>query len=538
MRIRVMLKYGCAVLAVAALVLPLAAAGAAGGKLDGLTRVSRDGIVDGLALHRSEVQPSLAADGAKTLVGAFEVGRIFNGGSSAIGFATSADGGNRWHEGLLPLTVGSGQKTTAAGVVWRAGDPSVAYDASHHAWLVASTGLNGTGGAVGLFVNGSKDGNKWSGPVVAHAAGTGDAPDNGSLACDDWPSSKGYGTCYLAYDNTASSPGNQLQLVTSTDGGKVWSAPVSTPDASTGTGVVALVQPPPTGAAPGTACGRLVVSYAGSTASNGGVFSVTSDDCGATLSAHTQILPNMTATHTVAQTVRTGLVVSGSMDGAGAIYLAWQTRSFRTMQTTLAAAASAGDTNVKVTSVTGMVAGNALTIDSSGANPETVTITTVGTAGAGGTGVMFTPALAFAHASGAFVTVNGVASTSTAAPKARLALFYYSYPLAACIYVDNPSNTCSPRVDYVSSTDEGANWSDVQELSPGPPSLGVFPRTLALGGSGNGGPDLGSVLAAAVVPVGKLQGNAIGLFPVGIPVNGLDESMYAPKKGLEIGGAR
>ena len=593
MRIRVMLKYGCAVLAVAALVLPLAAAGAAGGKLDGLTRVSRDGIVDGLALHRSEVQPSLAADGAKTLVGAFEVGRIFNGGSSAIGFATSADGGNRWHEGLLPLTVGSGQKTTAAGVVWRAGDPSVAYDASHHAWLVASTGLNGTGGAVGLFVNGSKDGNKWSGPVVAHAAGTGDAPDNGSLACDDWPSSKSYGTCYLAYDNTASSPGNQLQLVTSTDGGKVWSAPVSTPDASTGTGVVALVQPPPKGAAPGTACGRLVVSYAGSTASNGGVFSVTSDDCGATLSAHTQILPNMTATHTVAQTVRTGLVVSGSMDGAGAIYLAWQTRSFRTMQTTLAAAASAGDTNVKVTSVTGMVAGNALTIDSSGANPETVTITTVGTAGAGGTGVMFTPALAFAHASGAFVTVNGVASTSTAAPNdialsvmpaptdatptptfgaparipieadtgassntvdhfipaiaadpassgasARLALFYYSYPLAACIYVDNPSNTCSPRVDYVSSTDEGANWSDVQELSPGPPSLGVFPRTLALGGSGNGGPDLGSVLATAVVPVGKLQGNAIGLFPVGIPVNGLDESMYAPKKGLEIGGAR
>jgi len=69
--------------------------------------------------------------------------------------------------------------------------------------------------------------------------------------------------------------------------------------------------------------------------------------------------------------------------------------------TALSAAAAAGATNVKVASVNGLVAGNTLTIDSTGANPETVTMTTVGTSGAGGTGVTFTPALAFAHASGA-----------------------------------------------------------------------------------------------------------------------------------------
>jgi hypothetical protein len=69
--------------------------------------------------------------------------------------------------------------------------------------------------------------------------------------------------------------------------------------------------------------------------------------------------------------------------------------------TTLAAAAAAGATNVKVASVAGLFAGNTVTIDSTGANPETVTITTVGTAGATGSGVTFTPALAFAHASGA-----------------------------------------------------------------------------------------------------------------------------------------
>ena len=44
-----------------------------------------------------------------------------------------------------------------------------------------------------------------------------------------------------------------------------------------------------------------------------------------------------------------------------------------------------------------MVAGNTLTVDT-GAAAETVTISAVGTAGAGGTGVTFTPALAAAHA--------------------------------------------------------------------------------------------------------------------------------------------
>jgi hypothetical protein len=69
--------------------------------------------------------------------------------------------------------------------------------------------------------------------------------------------------------------------------------------------------------------------------------------------------------------------------------------------TTLAAAAAAAATNVKVASVAGLFVGNTITIDSTGANPETVTITAVGSVGPTGTGVTFTPALAFAHASGA-----------------------------------------------------------------------------------------------------------------------------------------
>ena len=57
--------------------------------------------------------------------------------------------------------------------------------------------------------------------------------------------------------------------------------------------------------------------------------------------------------------------------------------------TTLAAAANAGDTNVKVTSITGMTVGHLIKVDT-GANLEVRTITSVGTAGSGGTGIDLT----------------------------------------------------------------------------------------------------------------------------------------------------
>jgi hypothetical protein len=581
---RSVLKHGFAAVIAAAFVLPLAAAGAAPPNLPGLKLVSRDTIVDGLALHQTETQPSLAADGSKQrIVGTFEVGRTYNGGSSSIGYARSDDGGKGWQDGLVPLTVASGQATTAAGTVWRGADPSAAYDESHNLWLISSTGLGSTGAdTLGLFVNSSKDGKKWSAPVVAHAGGTGDAPNNGSLACDNSPSSAGYGTCYIAYTNTASTPASQLFVTKSTDGGATWSAPVGTPDTSAGTGAVTLVQPPAPSA--GGTCGRVVVAFVNGTTVN----DIASADCGATFSARTVVTSTQAAQHTVAQGIRTSLVPSGSADGSGALYLAWQTRSFRTAQTTLSTAANAGDTNVKVASVTGMTAGNTLTVDATGTNPETVTITTVGTAGAGGTGVTFSPALAFAHAQGAIVTVNGVPSTSTAAPNdialsvmpaptdatpaptfgapsriaieadtgalsntndhfmpaiaagapAQLGLFYYYLPIAACQFVNNQAPMCSPQVGYVSSTNGGSTWSAPQSLSPGPTSVADFPRTVAQGAqSGNGNPDFGNVLAGVVVPAGGSAGDAVGLFPVGIDVNGLDVSTYAPKKPLEIGGA-
>jgi hypothetical protein len=85
--------------------------------------------------------------------------------------------------------------------------------------------------------------------------------------------------------------------------------------------------------------------------------------------------------------------------------------AFRAGPTTLAAAAAAGATNIKVASVSGFSAGMAITIDAS-PNAASATIATVGTSGAGGTGITLTAPLAAAHANG--VTVYGPTATDPA----------------------------------------------------------------------------------------------------------------------------
>jgi hypothetical protein len=86
--------------------------------------------------------------------------------------------------------------------------------------------------------------------------------------------------------------------------------------------------------------------------------------------------------------------------------------------TTLAAAANAGDTNIKVTSVTNTVAGERVVIDSGFAQQEFDPIVSVGTAGSGGTGLTLANPLANAHASGASAQDLGSGVTLIAAVSA------------------------------------------------------------------------------------------------------------------------
>jgi len=138
--------------------------------------------------------------------------------------------------------------------------------------------------------------------------------------------------------------------------------------------------------------------------------------------------------------------------------------------TTLSAAAAVGATNVKVASVTGLVVGNTLTIDSTGASPETVTISTVGTSGAGGTGVSFSPALAFAHASGATVVKNGVAGTQSLGFGSRGSGLRCTTDAPL---VQDPSNSATLYLgcnNLSRSTNRGATWTQIAapDLLTGP----------------------------------------------------------------------
>ena len=240
---------------------------------------------------------------------------------------------------------------------------------------------------------------------------------------------------------------------------------------------------------------------------------------------------------------------------------------------------------MRLANITGLAAGQTLRIDPNGANPEVVTVQSAsGTACGGASGATFTPGLAYAHASGAFVTKNNVASNSAADPNdialsvmpaptdanpnpsfgapvripveadsggqsntndhfipgiaaapgstganAHLGLFYYTYRVAACqAYV--PANICTAKVGYASSADGGAHWSAARTF--GGMTMAEIPRS-------SQGPMVGDYATASVFAAGPCLGRAVEAFALGLPPqpsdNALYEGMYAPPCGLPIG---
>ena len=93
-----------------------------------LTRVSSDPYSNAASQHRTQVEPDTFSFGS-TNISAFQVGRVFGGGSANIGWARSGDGGATWTNGFLPGT------TTVAsppGSFSAISDPAVAFDARHN----------------------------------------------------------------------------------------------------------------------------------------------------------------------------------------------------------------------------------------------------------------------------------------------------------------------------------------------------------------------------------------------------------------------
>src|SRR5581483_11872858 len=149
-------------------------------------------------------------------------GRVFGGGSSDIGFATSTDGGATWTQGFLPgLTVANG------GTYLQASDASVAFDAQDSVWLISSLGINGN--QVDVLTSRSTNGVTWSNPIVTATGSL----DKNWIVCDNTASSPFFGNCYTQYDSTS---GNQIRMKTSTNGGLTWGSALAPGGGATGLG--------------------------------------------------------------------------------------------------------------------------------------------------------------------------------------------------------------------------------------------------------------------------------------------------------------
>jgi hypothetical protein len=256
--------------------------------------------------HRTEVEPDTFSNGS-TIVAAFQVGRIFDGGACTIGFATSTNNGATWTSGLLPGIT----KWSGGGPNDRATDASVAYDAAHNVWLVSSLTLLESPSVHGnaVVTSRSTDGGlTWSAPFTT---ATGGDLDKNWIVCDNTPASAFFGRCYTQWDDHGN--GNRLEMSFSTNGGQTWSAP-----ATNNTGVIGgqpVVRPN----------GTVVVPIANANETAIGAFNSTNG--GATWSAVTTIAT--IRHHTVAGGLREGPLPSAEIDGAGTVYVAWTDCRFR-----------------------------------------------------------------------------------------------------------------------------------------------------------------------------------------------------------------
>jgi hypothetical protein len=276
-------------------------------------QLSRDRTFARGAQHRTAVEPASFASG-RTVVAAFQLGRIGGGGAGAIGFSTSRDAGRTWRSGVLPgITEGSPRP----GASMRAADPSVVFDPVHRWWLVAS--LADDFGGTSILVSRSRDGLEWSAPIVAAGREAGDA-DKEWLVCDGSRTSRFRGRCYVSYLNLTT---EQIETRFTLDGGRTWSAPAATAP-STLTSIV-------NGALPVTRPdGSLVVLFSAFSGvldpAQNSILAVRSTDGGVTFGPVTRVTPLYEED---VRGMRAPPLPSATVDRAGTVYVAWADCRFR-----------------------------------------------------------------------------------------------------------------------------------------------------------------------------------------------------------------
>jgi hypothetical protein len=333
-----------------------------------LVKLSTDIFHNSDSEHKTEVEPDTFAWGS-TIVSAFQVARVPNGGGADVGFATSTDGGKTWTKGYLPGLTDhyKGGSFTAAS------DASVAYDAKHRQWLISTLPIiNNNGEAVAT--SRSTDGIHWSKPILVDQSGS---DDKNWITCDNTSTSPHYGNCYTEWDEPGG--GDLIFMSTSTDGGATWGPAKTTADQASGLGGQPLVQPN----------GTVVVPINGFS----GMIAFRSTNGGKTWST-SSFIANQSFRGQDGGLRSPGLP-SAAIDGAGKIYVVWPDCSFRSGCST--------DDIVMSTSTNGTTWTSPVRIP---IDPIKITVD------------HFIPGL-------------GV-DLATSGNKAHLALTYYYYPVASC----------------------------------------------------------------------------------------------------------
>ena len=379
-----------------------------------LTRVSVDPYTNPTSQHATELEPDTFAHGG-TVVGTFQVGRFFGGGSSDTGFVRSGDGGATWGApGFLHLTFNSG----GPGPYERVSDPSVAYDSRHGVWLISSLPLLPDVSSPTVLVNRSTDdGLTWGPPVsIPPPASNSVDLDKNWTVCDNHATSSFYGHCYTQFDNFGD--GDRMLVSTSTDGGLTWGTPVQPPGHDKGLGGQPVVQP----------SGRVVVPYL---ALNNAISSFYSDDGGLSWSRPIKVAG--AHVHDAAGGLRSGPLPTAEIAADGTVYVAWQDCRFRP---------HCGSNDIVFSKSSDGVSWSA---------PARIPIDGV-TSGAD----YFIPGLAV--------------DPATSGSGTHLALTYYFYPDASC------TGGCQLDVGYISSPDAGAHWGSPVQLA-GPMTLDQIAQT-------------------------------------------------------------
>jgi hypothetical protein len=263
-----------------------------------IVKISTDSFHNSSSQHKTEVEPDTYSWGS-TMVAAYQVARVADGGGADLGFSTSTDGGKSWTYGYLPgLTVNYKNGPNSA-----ASDASVVYDAKHGVWLICSLPITNSG--VNVAVSRSTDGLHWDKPVMVDTSG---GDDKNWITCDNNANSKFYGHCYAEWDTP------EIEISTSTDGGLSWGPAKTSADGAFGSGAEPLVQPN----------GQVVMIFLGNN-----MMAFTSNNGGASWGSSFTIAPvNTFQGNSSLRSVGLPFPSTG-IDKSGKLYVVWSDCSFR-----------------------------------------------------------------------------------------------------------------------------------------------------------------------------------------------------------------